>query len=320
MTRRSAVSSLLLAPLAAGAASEAKRVEELRRLRWGMFVCWSFSTFSDQEWTRDIKDVAFFHPSGMDTDQWARTARAAGMGYILLLTKHHDGFCLWDTKTTDRKVTKSPLGQDVVAAVRRSCDKFGLKLALYFSEADWTWPGNSNPELKKAQLRELLTGYGPIEYLWMDHAQGDGGLSHKETFALVKSLQPDAFVGFNHGQPAGEVRIGELGGPGPVDSTDASGPFSNAGGQYRIAEFAMPILGTQGRTGRWFYTNPDDDRSALSPWALFGLYLGAVRYGNLFSLDVGPDRAGRLRPIDERTLVAAGQLIRQHAQCGNRTT
>jgi alpha-L-fucosidase len=64
------------------------------------------------------------------------------MGYILFLTKHHDGFCLWDTETTQRKVTRSPLGKDVLAAVRKSCDKYGLKLALYFSEGDWTWPDN----------------------------------------------------------------------------------------------------------------------------------------------------------------------------------
>ena len=114
------------------------------------------------------------------------------MGYILFLTKHHDGFCLWDTKTTDRKVTKSPLGKDVLAEVRKSCDRHGLKLALYFSEGDWTWPGaidgahlqgGSNPAMKKAQLRELLTQYGPVEYVWFDHAAGDGGLSHQDTLA-----------------------------------------------------------------------------------------------------------------------------------------
>ena len=115
-----------------------KRAEELKGLKWGMFVCWSFSTFSGKEWTPGVKDVAFFHPTGCDTDQWARTAKEAGMGYILFLTKHHDGFCLWDTKTTDRKVTKSPLGKDVLAQLRKSCDKYGIKLALYFSEGDWT--------------------------------------------------------------------------------------------------------------------------------------------------------------------------------------
>jgi hypothetical protein len=86
-------------------------------------------------------------------------AQRAGMEHIPPLTKHHNGFCLWDTKTTERKATRSPLGVDVVARVRASCHKQGLKLALYFSEGDWNWPGavdgksgqgGSNPQLKQA--------------------------------------------------------------------------------------------------------------------------------------------------------------------------
>ena len=90
-----------------------KRRDELANLKWGMFICWSLSTFSGREWTPGVKDVGFFRAKECDTDQWARTAKEAGMGYILFLTKHHDGFCLGDTKTTDRKVTKAPLGRDV---------------------------------------------------------------------------------------------------------------------------------------------------------------------------------------------------------------
>ena len=72
--------------------------------------------------------------------------------------------------------------------------------------------------MKKAQLKELLTQYGPIEYIWFDHAVGDGGLSHAETIALCKSLQPGCFVGFNHGDQEGaDIRLGEMGRPGPLD-------------------------------------------------------------------------------------------------------
>ena len=162
------------------------RVQALKDLRFGMFVCWSFSTFSGKEWTPGVTNIDLFAAKDCDTDQWARTAKEAGMGYILFLTKHHDGFCLWDTKTTDRKVTKAPLGRDVLAELRKSCDKYGIKLALYHSEGEWAWPGGvagkghaagegKNPEMKKAQLKELLTQYGPIEYIWFDHAVGDGG-------------------------------------------------------------------------------------------------------------------------------------------------
>jgi len=102
------------------------RVEELKDLRFGMFICWSFSTFSGQEWTRGVTDVNFFRASGCDTDQWCRTVKDAVMNYILFLTKHHDGFCLWDTDTTEFKVTNSPLGIDVLAKLRRSCDRYGI--------------------------------------------------------------------------------------------------------------------------------------------------------------------------------------------------
>ena len=137
------------------------RAAQVRALRFGMFICWSFSTFSGREWTRGVEDVAFFKATGCDTDQWCRVAKDAGMNYILFLTKHHDGFCLWDTKTTDWKVTKSPLGIDVLAKLRKSCDQPGFKLALYFSEGDWTWPDNKHADRKKEQLRELVPGFRP---------------------------------------------------------------------------------------------------------------------------------------------------------------
>ena len=119
-----------------------KRVQELKDLRWGMFICWSLSTFSGNEWTRGVAKRtdydSLFPAKKVDTDQWAKTAKEAEMGYILFLTKHHDGFCLWDTKTTGHKVTNAPLGKDVLAELKKSCDKYGIKLALYFSEGDWT--------------------------------------------------------------------------------------------------------------------------------------------------------------------------------------
>ena len=205
-----------------------QRAREIAQMKFGMFICWSFSTFSGQEWTPTLdKDASYFRATGCDTDQWCRVARDAGMGYILFLSKHHDGFCLWDTETTEKKVTNSPLGVDVLARLRKSCDKYGIKLALYFSEGDWNWPGavdgkgynagsGVNPEMKKAQLKELVTQYGPIEFFWMDHAVGDGGLGHRETVEWVHQFQPDCFIGFNHGEAAGRLSLREMGKPGPV--------------------------------------------------------------------------------------------------------
>jgi len=312
----SAPAQLIHSPMSASDA----RVKELQNLRWGMFICWSFSTFSGKEWTPGVTNLALFNPTGCDTEQWVETAKDAGMGYILFLTKHHDGFCLWDTKTTDRKVTKSPLGRDVLAELKRSCARHGIKLALYFSEGDWTWAGSvpggksgPNPEVKKAQLRELLTEYGPIEYIWFDHAVGDGGLSHTETTDFCKALQPDCFIGFNHGPPAGDIRLGELGHPSPL--TDETGAGFNADHikgytGHRLAEFTYPILPKHEGGAMWFYSLPKHDQLCLPAQKLYADYLGAVKYGNLFSLDVGPDYAGKLRAIDVETLREVGDLIR----------
>ena len=313
-------------PLTAETVDMKKRAGELKSLRWGMFVCWSLSTFSGKEWTPGVKNVAFFKATGLDTDQWARTAKEAGMDYILFLAKHHDGFCLWDTRTTDRKVTKAPLGRDVLAELRKSCDKHGIKLALYFSEGDWTWPGakdgavkgsGKNPEMERAQLTELLTRYGPIEYLWVDHAAGTGGLSHAEFIAHCKALQPGCFVGFNHGDQTGaDIRIGEMGKPGPLDDQSAAGPHMKdaPSSSYLLAEFTYPILPPHKGGAMWFYSLPEHDGLCLPAERLYSDYLGAVKYGNIFSIDVGPGYDGKLREIDVRTLREVGEMIRRPRQ------
>ncbi len=322
----------LLTGIVVGAPPDmAQRAEELKRLHWGMFICWSFSTYSGKEWTPGVTNIDLFAAKECDTDQWAKTAKDAGMGYILFLTKHHDGFCLWDTKTTDRKVTKAPLGRDVLAELRKSCDKYRIKLALYVSEGEWRQPGGlddpatpepkqrnqggKNAELKKAQLKELLTQYGPIEYIWFDHAVGEGGLSHKETIAWCKSFQPGCFVGFNHGDQEGaDIRLGEMGKPGPL--ADNSGAGYNKGvpsKSYLLAEFTYPILPKHKGGAMWFYSLPEHDKLCLPAEKIYADYLGAVKYGNIFSLDVGPDYNGRLRAIDVETLRKVGEMIRNQA-------
>jgi len=299
------------------------RAQQIKDLQWGMFICWSFSTFSGQEWTPTLdKTAAFFKPTGCDVEQWVTTANSSGMGYILFLAKHHDGFCLWDTATTEKKVTNSHLGIDVLAEVRRACDKHGIKLALYFSEGDWNWPeaqdaqqdcGGNNPEMKKAQLEELLTGYGPIEFWWMDHAAGNGGLDHVSTVQWVHRFQPDSFVGFNHGQPAGRLCLREKGKPGPLGDVSAS-PYNKEAeasySGYHVAEFTYPILPPHKGGAAWFYSLPEHDGLCHPADKLFADYQGAVQHGNIFSINIGPDYAGRLRQIDVDTLNRVGDMIK----------
>ncbi len=300
-----------------------QRANELKDLKWGMFICWSLSTFSGTEWTDPAgKDPSFFQATDVDTDQWARTAKEAGMGYILFLTKHHDGFCLWDTKTTEFKSTNSPLKKDVLAELRKSCDKYGIKLALYFSEGDWNWPGGAyknhssvNPEVKKAQLKELLTQYGEIEYIWFDHAIGTGGLSHDETTAFCHEVQPHTLIGYNHGVCSGEIRIGERGKPSALNDASGSGLNRKAASykKYLVAEFTYPILPAHWGGANWFYSLPKYDNICTDAQKIYRDYLGAVKYGNIFSIDVGPDYNGKLRDIDVKTLQQVGRMIKEGA-------
>ncbi|MDX2431249.1 MAG: alpha-L-fucosidase [Bacteroides sp.] len=301
------------------------RAGEIKDLKFGMFICWSFSTFSGQEWTPTLdKDASYFRATGCDTDQWCQVAKDAGMNYILFLTKHHDGFCLWDTETTDKKVTNSPLGIDVIAKLRKSCDKYGIKLAFYFSEGDWNWPGavdgkngkagkSINPEIKKAQLKELCTLYGPVEFFWMDHAIGEGGLKHEETVEWVHRFQPNCFVGFNHGEAAGRLSLRERGKPGKIGDASTSKYNKEAEASYQgylAAEFTYPILPEHEGGADWFYSLPEHDDLCKPAEDIYEDYLGAVKYGNIFSLDVGPDYEGRIRKIDVKTLNKVGKLIR----------
>ena len=301
-----------------------ERAEQIKEMKFDMFICWSFSTFSGQEWTPTLdKDASYFRATGCDTDQWCRVAKDAGMSYILFLTKHHDGFCLWDTETTDKKVTNSSLGIDVLAKLRESCNKYGIKLAFYFSEGDWNWPGaedgknwkngtSINPEMKKAQLKELTTLYGPIEFFWMDHAIGEGGLSHMETVDWVHRFQPDCFVGFNHGEAAGRLSIRERGNPGEIGDASATKYNKEAEASYQgylVAEFTYPILPEHEGGAQWFYSLPEHDDLCKPVEDIYKDYLGAVEYGNIFSLDVGPDYEGKIRKIDAETLGQVGKLI-----------
>lgn len=301
------------------------RAKEVADMKFGMFICWSYSTFSGKEWTGEPHPVEFFRAASCDTDQWARTAKEAGMNYILFLTKHHDGFCLWDTETTDLKVTKAPLGKDVLAMLRESCDKYGIKLALYFSEGDWNWlgavrggfkQGGSNPEEKKAQLAELLTNYGPIEFIWFDSAVGDGGLSHSETTEFVHSFQPNTFCGYNSGEPSGRLSLRERGKAGALGEdgltwVEEAGNNEKTYDGYLVAEFTYPILPPHEGGADWFYSLPEHDGLCHPAEKIFNDYKEAVQYRNIFSLNVGPDYSGRIRDIDVKTLREVGRMINE---------
>lgn len=313
------------------------RVKNMLDAKWGMFLHFSLGTFSNQEWTQGITDPAFFNPKQINTDQWCRVAKEAGMGYIIFVAKHHDGFCLWDTRTTEFKSTNSPSKKDVLGELRKSCDKYGIKLCLYFSEADWTWPGLKNAEMKKAQLTELMTNYGEIALIWLDVAQWDGGLDHRETEKLIRKYQPNCFIGVNHGRPVGDLQSREMGAPVPLEKVEVSplpeGIIDSLVAlnekyvmdlnwqeaakiekqlydhypHYLLAESAICINQKDGKW-YWFYNTETND-NAIPAEQIYSIYKQAIQNKVLFSLAMGPDRNGEIKPVDVQRLKEVKQLI-----------
>jgi alpha-L-fucosidase len=175
-------------------------------LKFGMFIHFNIPTFTNHDWPDPDTDPAIFNPRKLDCSQWAKAAKSAKMRYGCLTTKHHSGFCIWDTKTTDYSVMNSPFKRDVMREYVDAFRKEGLRTMLYFSILDTHHklrPGyisRKHIELVKAQLTELLTNYGPIEALiidgwdapWSRIAYED--IPFEEIYRLVKKLQPDCLV------------------------------------------------------------------------------------------------------------------------------
>ena len=160
-------------------------------LKFGMFIHFGINTYYDKEWSDGTLDISAFNPVELDTDQWCRVAKAAGMKYIVIITKHHDGFCLWNTKYTDYSVKNTPFKGDVVELLAESAQKYGLKLGLYYSLWDRHEKSHDNNEYEyvdfmKAQLQELLTKYGDVIELWFD------GFWKKQQSGWAKPITDDA--------------------------------------------------------------------------------------------------------------------------------
>ena len=180
--------------------------KELIKRGYGMFIHFGVNTFTDLEWSDGTTAATAYNPTQLDPDQWVRTAKDAGFRYVLLITKHHDGFCLWDSKFTDYDVASSPVKTDVVKAVADACKKYGLQFAIYYSLWDRHEPSfnDSDPQIyidyMLNQLKELFTNYGSICELWLD-----GGWKRNPTdwgidqiYKLVKQYNPKCAVSVNH--------------------------------------------------------------------------------------------------------------------------
>lgn len=181
--------------------------------KFGMFLHFGVNTFGNVEWSDGEIQARSYQPKEIDADGWVRTAYEAGMNYVVIITKHHDGFCMWDTDTTAYSVKHSKNPTDVVKAVSDACKKYGLKLGLYYSLWDRSEKkykedfDNKYVPYMLEHLTELMDGrYGEIAELWLDGAWDKPMKSWRLDliYDLVKRYQPLCQIGVNHtiGEPA----------------------------------------------------------------------------------------------------------------------
>ena len=286
-----------------------------------LFLHFGVNTYTDREWGDGRESPNIFDPSRLDARQWTRAARGAGARALILTAKHHDGFCLWPTRTTQHSVANSPWHSghgDVVREFVSACRAEGLKAGLYLSPWDRNNPlyGDSARynDLYCAQLSELLTQYGPIAEVWFDGANGEGPNGRRQAydwprvFALVRRLQPSAVM-FSDAGPdvrwcgnengiAGDPNWSTVN-PAVVTYPGAEGPGVSsellhgdpAGSVWRPAEVDVSI-----RPG-WFNHESEDER-VRSVDNLVNLYFSSVGRNGKLLLNVPPTRSGQLHTID----------------------
>lgn len=265
----------------------------------GLFVHFGINTFADLEWSDGTCSPRLFAPSALNADQWAAAAKLAGMRYLVITAKHHDGFCLWQTATTDYSVAGSPWqdGQgDVIAEVADACRRQGIKLGLYCSPWDRHEPCYADEpaydRFYMMQWIELLSRYGDVCEVWFDGAGSqDHHFDWPAIYKVVRHYQPHA-VCFN----GPDVRwVGNEDGLAPDPCWNA---IEDDHGRlvYRPAECDVPL-----RTG-WFW-HPDNESTRKSPAHLWDIYHRSVGHGANLLLNVGPDRRGLLPETDVAAIV-----------------
>src|ERR1022692_194159 len=304
------------------------------------FLHFSVNTFTDKEWGYGDEDPNVFNPTKFDADAIISALADAGMRGVILTCKHHDGFCLWPTATTDHCVRASAWRSgrgDVVRDIANAARKRGVGFGVYLSPWDRNNAAYGRPEyveIYRRQLTELLTDYGPIFEVWHDGANGGdgfyGGAREKRTidrntyydwpgtWALVRKLQPDAVIFSDIGPDVrwvGNERgiagdpcwatydpVGANGGPAsPGDVRERESPTGHRQGAHWLpAECDVSI-----RPG-WFWHQNENSR-VKTPAQLIDLYYKSAGRGANLLLNVPPNRDGLLQAEDIAALRAFGR-------------
>jgi len=287
--------------------------------RFGLFVHWGvYSVLGDGEWVMNNRKIpvadyeklpAQFNPLQFDPAEWVALVKAAGMKYITITSKHHDGFAMFDSKVSDYNiVARTPYGKDVLKALAEECRKQGIKLFFYYSQLDWhnpdyfprgrtgadagrpdqgSWPRYI--EYMNAQLRELLTGYGDIGGIWFDGwwDRPDADWQLERTYTLIHQLQPQALIGANHHRrpfPGEDFQMFEKDLPG--------GKTAEFNKNSEIGD--LPLETCETMNGAWGFNITD--RRYKSTRDLVRYLARAAGSNANFLLNVGPMPNGRIQP------------------------
>lgn len=308
---------------------------EWQQMELTAFLHFGINTFTGREWGDGKENPALFNPTDFDAEQWVRSLKEAGFKMAILTAKHHDGFCLWPTKTTGHSVAASPWKDgkgDVVRELRDACDKYGIKFGVYLSP----WDRNAScygdsPKYNEffiEQLTELLTNYGEVHEVWFDGANGEGPNGKKQEYdwtailSTIRRLQPRAVTAIM----GDDVRwVGNERGLGRETEWSAT---VLTPGTYARCEEQNKALGVKATSkdlgGRdmlvnakelfwypsevdvsirpgWFY-HQQEDNQVKGLKHLTDIYFKSVGYNSVLLLNIPPDQRGRISDADVNRL------------------
>jgi alpha-L-fucosidase len=331
-------------------------VPSSRQLAWQerefiAFAHFGMDTFTDREWGLGTEDPALFNPAAFDARQWVAAIKSAGMRTLIVTAKHHDGFCLWPSRLTSHSVRSSPWrgGKgDVVGEVAAACREAGIGFGVYLSPWDRHEPSfGDSPrynEFFRGQLRELLGGYGPVDEVWFDGANGEGPNGKTQVYdwasycQVIRELQPEAviaimgpdvrWVGTESGygrETEWSVVPVEIGDPARVADDARKDPLDGA---FTPKDLTLDDLGSRAKIAAaralvwypaetdvsirpgWFY-HPDDDARVKTPGKLVDIYFSSVGRNGVLLLNIPPDRRGLIHESDVAALAGMRRILEE---------
>jgi alpha-L-fucosidase len=286
---------------------------EWQDLEFGVILHFSTNTFLDREWGDGTASPTVFNPTHFNPDQWMQAIRAAGAKYVILVAKHHDGFCLWPTAQTDYSVKASPWQNgkgDVVGDVARAARKYGLKFGIYLSPWDRHDPRYGDAaaydRYYNAELEELAQNYGDLVEFWLDGAGSAGHVyNFKQIIETLRTYQPNTIVFADTALfEYGDARwVGNEAGRVPYENWNVIDRHGYL--RWRPVEADTPL-----RAGHWFW-HPNDEASLKSLDELLTTWDETVGRGAQLMLGLAPDRRGLLPESDVARLEEFGQALRE---------